>query len=47
MGTGFSGGVRLNEILLRLDPSYPIVDDDKRSGWDDLAGPGGDRSLLK
>lgn len=25
-------GIRLNEILLRLDPSCPIVDDEKRTG---------------
>ncbi|RAX43900.1 hypothetical protein DQ354_18105 [Arthrobacter sp. AQ5-06] len=47
-GNWLQWGVRLNEILLRLDPSFPIVDDDdKRSGWDDLAGPGGDPMLLK
>lgn len=46
-GNWLQWGVRLNEILLRLDPSYPIVDDEKRTGWDDLAGPGGDRAVLK
>ena len=46
-GNWLQWGVRLNEILLRLDPSFPIVDDDKRSGWDDLAGPGADREVLK
>jgi 5'-nucleotidase len=45
--TWLQWGVRLNEILLRLDPYYPIVDDDKRTGWADLAGPGGDPMLLK
>lgn len=40
-------GVRLNEILLRLDPSYPIVDDEARTGYDDLAGPGADREVLR
>jgi 5'-nucleotidase len=45
--TWLQWGIRLNEVLLRLDPSYPIVDNDKRSGWDDLAGPSGDRQLLK
>ncbi|MGO4230158.1 hypothetical protein AB4Y72_14950 [Arthrobacter sp. YAF34] len=46
-GNWLQWGVRLNEILLRLDPSCTIVDDDKRTGWDDLAGPGADRAVLK
>ncbi|WP_354214518.1 hypothetical protein [Arthrobacter sp. UYCo732] len=46
-GNWLQWGVRLNQILLRLDPSFPIVDDDKRTGWDDLAGPGGDPTVLK
>jgi 5'-nucleotidase len=46
-GNWLQWGVRLNEILLRLDPSFPIVDDDKRTGWDDLAGPGADREVLR
>lgn len=39
-GNWLQWGVRLNEILLRLGPSCPIVDDDKRTGWDDLVGAG-------
>ena len=45
-GTWLRWGTRLNEILLRLDPSYPVVDDDKRTGWDDFGGPGGDRQVM-
>lgn len=46
-GTVLDWGNRLNRILLDLDPSFPIVDDDSRTGFGDLMGPGGDREVLK
>lgn len=44
--TGCSG-VSASKILLRLDPSCPIVDDEKWTEWDDLIGPGAAAGLLK
>lgn len=46
-GNWLQWGIRLNEILLHLDPSCPIVDDEQRTGWDDLIGPGAAPGLLK
>lgn len=38
---------RLNEILLRLDPSFPIVADGSRADFNHLAGPGADPEVLR
>jgi hypothetical protein len=34
--TWLQWGTRLNEILLGLDPSHPVVDNDKRNGYTNL-----------
>ncbi len=46
-GTWFQWGKRFNEILLRLDPSFPVIEDDHRRHFDHLGGPGYDQTTLQ
>lgn len=45
-GTLYDWGSRLNQILLGLDPHFPIIADEDRKDFNDLMGPGGDPSVL-
>lgn len=45
--TDFDWNTRLNEILLSLDPSFPIVAEGERLNYNHLAGDGHDADILK
>lgn len=45
--TDYDWNARLNEILLRLDPAFPVLAEGERTDYNHLAGPGHDPAVLK
>lgn len=46
-GVVYEWGAMFNEVLLRIDPDFPIVDDNERIDYDHLAGPGADPRTIR
>lgn len=45
--TDYDWNARLNEILLSLDPDFPVLAEGERTDYNHLAGPGHDPEILK
>lgn len=46
-GTLYDWGTRLNELILEIDPSFPIIDDEKRTGFSHFGEEGADLSVAR